>query len=105
MKSFLIDNLSIMNNLKYAIGIDVSMKDFVCCLSVISDQQEVKVKASHKFTNSASGFQSLLEGVKKHSKEQLPIVYVMEAMPGQTRTDRGTARTIRRSPAPTAQMP
>jgi transposase len=45
-----------MNNLKYAIGIDVSMKDFACCLSVINDQQEVKVKASHKFTNTLSGF-------------------------------------------------
>jgi transposase len=68
-----------MNNLKYAIGIDVSMKDFACCLSVINDQQEVKVKASHKFTNTLSGFQSLLEWVKKHAKERLPIVYVMEA--------------------------
>jgi transposase len=29
-----------MKNLKYAVGIDVSMKDFACCLSVINDQQE-----------------------------------------------------------------
>lgn len=68
-----------MNNLKYAIGIDVSMRDFVCCLSVINGQQEVKVKASHKFTNTLSGFQSLSEWVKRHAKESLPMVYVMEA--------------------------
>ncbi len=68
-----------MNNLKYAIGIDVSMKDFACCLSVINNQQEVKVKASHKFTNNIAGFQSLLVWIKRHVKEELPVVFVMEA--------------------------
>lgn len=66
-------------NLKYAIGIDVSMKDFACCLSVISSEQDVKVKATHKFTNTAAGFASLLEWVKRHAKEALPVVFVMEA--------------------------
>jgi len=68
-----------MNNLKYSVGIDVSMKDFACCLSVINDQQEVKVRATRKFTNGESGFKSLLEWVKKHAKEQIPIFYIMEA--------------------------
>ncbi len=68
-----------MNNFKYSVGIDVSMKDFACCISVINDQQEVKVKASHKFANVEFGFKSLLEWVKKHAKEQLPVVYAMEA--------------------------
>jgi len=68
-----------MKNLKYAIGIDVSMKDFACCLSVINDQQEVKVKATHKFSNAPTGFKSFLDWVKRHSKEILPVVYVMEA--------------------------
>lgn len=66
-------------NLKYAVGIDVSMKSFACCLSVINVQQEVKVKASHKFTNALTGFGSLLEWVKRHAKEDLPVVFVMEA--------------------------
>ncbi|MBV8388273.1 MAG: IS110 family transposase [Mucilaginibacter sp.] len=68
-----------MKNLKYAVGIDVSMKDFACCLSVINDQQEVKIKATHKFINTATGFGLFLEWVKRHSKEPLPVVYVMEA--------------------------
>jgi transposase len=68
-----------MNNLKYAIGIDVSMKDFACCLSVINDQQEVKVKATHKFSNAPTGFKLFLEWVGRHSKEVLPVVYIMEA--------------------------
>jgi transposase len=68
-----------MKNLKYSIGIDVSMKDFACCLSLINDQQDVKVKSSHKFANSLTGFKTLMGWVKHHCKEQLPIVFVMEA--------------------------
>lgn len=68
-----------MKNLKYAIGIDVSMKDFACCLSVINDEQEVKIKATHKFNNTPTGCKQLLDWVNRHSKEELPTVYVMEA--------------------------
>lgn len=68
-----------MKNLKYSIGIDVSMKDFACCLSVINDRQDVKVKASHKFNNTSTGFDLLLEWLKHHLKEQLPMIFVMEA--------------------------
>lgn len=68
-----------MKNLKYSIGIDVSMKDFACCLSVINDQQEVKVKSSHKFNNTLAGFQTLTLWVKSHCKEQLPCTFTMEA--------------------------
>lgn len=68
-----------MKNLKYAIGIDVSMKDFACCLSVINDHQEVKVKASHKFSNTPVGFKALLEWTGRYRKEELPAVFLMEA--------------------------
>ncbi len=68
-----------MKNLKYSVGIDVSMKDFACCLSVINDEQDVKVKASHKFANTQTGFVELLEWIKRHQKEVLPITFVMEA--------------------------
>lgn len=79
MKGFLIVNMRAMKNLKYSVGIDVSMKDFACCLSVIDNEQEVKIKATHKFSNSPSGFKLFLEWVKRHSKEALPVSYVMEA--------------------------
>ncbi|WPU97974.1 IS110 family transposase [Mucilaginibacter sp. cycad4] len=68
-----------MKNLKYSVGIDVSMKDFACCISVINDEQDVKVKATHKFANIESGFGALLEWVKRHKKEDLPLIYTMEA--------------------------
>ena len=72
-------NCKSMKNLKYSVGIDISMKDFACCLSVINDQQDVKVKASHKFTNNKAGFQSFLDWIKNHCKEPLPVFFVMEA--------------------------
>lgn len=68
-----------MSNLKYSIGIDVSKKDFHCCLSVIDTEQSVKVKSTHKFANSTSGFKLLLEWAKRNMKENLPVFCVMEA--------------------------
>jgi len=69
-----------MKNLKYTVGVDVSMKDIVCCLSVINEEQEVKVKAPHKFQNSKTGFQKLLSWVQQHIREKnLPVNFIMEA--------------------------
>lgn len=68
-----------MRNLKYTVGVDVSMKEIVCCLSVINELQDVKVKATHKFLNTKTGFVKLLSWVQQHTPEQLPINYVMEA--------------------------
>lgn len=68
-----------MSNLKYAIGIDVSKKDFHCCLSVIDTEQLVKVKAAHKFQNTVSGFKVFFDWLNRNTKEPLPICCVMEA--------------------------
>lgn len=68
-----------MSNLKYSIGIDVSKKDFHCCLSLIDTEQLVKVKNSHRFSNSAAGFKLFIDWIDKNLKEQLPVFFVMEA--------------------------
>lgn len=68
-----------MISLKYCVGIDVSMKDFHCCLSIIDSAQEVRVKASHKFSNDKKGFALFAEWIKKHCKEPVCVVFVMEA--------------------------
>jgi len=68
-----------MTNLKYSVGIDGSKKDFKACLSVINQMQEVKVKASGTFTNNLRGFELFFKWVKKNSKEDLPVFYLMEA--------------------------
>jgi len=66
--------------LKYSLGIDVSKKDFHACLSVIGTNQQVKVKASRKFSNQQTGFKELLLWLANHTKEaDLPLVIVMEA--------------------------
>lgn len=66
--------------LKYALGIDVSSQSLQCCLSVIDIQQTVKVKATHSFSNSLTGFKQLDHWIKKHYKEkQVPLVIGLEA--------------------------
>lgn len=66
--------------LKYSLGMDASKKDIHVCLSVIDSKQQVKVKASSKFTNSFQGFTDLLVWLNKHKKESdTPLVSVIEA--------------------------
>ena len=66
-------------NLKYAVGIDISMGEFHVCFSVIDALQKVTIKGSRSFTNNSKGFQALAIWVKAHQKEaNLPIVYAME---------------------------
>jgi transposase len=67
-------------NLKYAVGIDISKDSFHACISVINMIQKVTIKASHSFFNTPTGFNELLIWVKKYHKESaLPLVYLMEA--------------------------
>jgi transposase len=66
--------------IKYSVGIDISMKSFHACLSVIDCQQQVKVKASRKFTNNATGFKELQNWIQKQYKQNdIPLQIVMEA--------------------------
>lgn len=66
--------------IKYSLGIDISMKSFHVCLSVIDNQQQVKVKASRKFTNSAIGFKELYDWIQKQYKNpDIPLHIIMEA--------------------------
>jgi transposase len=66
--------------LKYSLGIDISKNDFHACLSVIEVNQQVKVKASRKFSNHEQGFKDLISWLGNHRKElSVPLVIVMEA--------------------------
>lgn len=66
--------------IKYSLGIDISMKMFHVCLSVIDNRQQIKVKASRKFNNSAAGFKELYVWIQKHYKQQdIPLHIIMEA--------------------------
>ncbi len=66
--------------IKYALGIDISMKTFHVCLSTIDLQQHLKVKASSSFTNNVNGFKQLVSWLNRHYKlEQIPLLVAMEA--------------------------
>jgi len=45
-----------MDYLKYGVGIDMAMKKFDVCLSLIDNVQKVTVKSSTSFTNNLKGF-------------------------------------------------
>jgi transposase len=66
-------------HLKYGIGIDMSMKKFNACISVIDRVQKVTVKASSSFSNDVKGFTLFLAWVDKHDKLKLPKVFLAEA--------------------------
>ena len=66
--------------LKYSLGIDVSMKIFHVCLSVMESSQQVKVKASRKFNNNTAGFKEVHDWIEKNYKQKdTPLQVVMEA--------------------------
>ena len=66
--------------LKYSLGIDMSSKDFHCCMSSIDEKQVVKIIATSKFANALVGFKALTIWIGKHRKEkEIPLVIVMEA--------------------------
>jgi transposase len=68
-----------MDYLKYGIGIDMAMKKFDVCFSVIDTLQKVTVKASTSFTNNAKGFIAFSKWVNKHTKLDLSKVFLAEA--------------------------
>ncbi len=65
--------------LKYSLGIDLSKAKFDVCLSIIDSTQHVSIKGSRKFSNTAEGFKSFLSWTKAHYKEDIPMVFIMEA--------------------------
>lgn len=66
-------------NLKYSVGIDMSKESFDACISVINTLQVVIIKATRKFNNTRHGFDEFLIWIKKHLKEDLPVVVTLEA--------------------------
>ncbi len=68
-----------MKNLKYGIGIDVAKANLDVCLSVISEDQKVKIIASRKFENNLTSIKAFEAWASKHCKESLPVVFLMEA--------------------------
>lgn len=66
--------------LKYSVAADISHKDFKSCIVTIDSEQQIKVKASRKFDNSASGFKAFKQWYEKNHKDSnIPMHFCMEA--------------------------
>jgi len=65
--------------LSYSVGLDVGFKEIYAHILFRTDLQEIKIKASTKFENTAAGFARFSKWISSHIKEEVPVIYVMEA--------------------------
>lgn len=68
-----------VKNLKYSVGLDISKDNIHACVSVIDEQQSVKVISSKLFINSNKGFIQMDTWIKKYHLDPIPLVIIMEA--------------------------
>ena len=67
-------------NLKYSVGLDIASKKIDICISVIDNNQMVKVVSSKSFLNTLNGFKAMEEWIiKNHKEKDVQIVLCMEA--------------------------
>lgn len=64
---------------KYSVGLDVSKDIIQAVLIAVNIELNVIIKASHTFRNKVEGFKELLQWVKKHCKQNIPVHFTMEA--------------------------
>jgi transposase len=68
-----------MQQLKYSVGIDMAKDQFKTCFSVIDQQQKVTVKGTGSFRNNVTGFEEFYAWTLKHTREKIPVHYLVEA--------------------------
>src|SRR6185436_15691482 len=68
-----------MEQLKYSVGIDMARDQFKTCFSAIDRQQKVTIKATGSFNNNVSGFEEFYAWTRKHTREKIPVYYLVEA--------------------------
>lgn len=65
--------------LKQVVGIDVAQKELVVSLGNMDEETTTRVYAHKTFMNNKKGFMALILWAKKHTIEEIPLRYVMEA--------------------------
>ena len=68
-----------MNLLKQVVGIDVSKETLDICLGRLKLDLSIELHSYKVFKNTVSGFELLLEWVKKNTIVDMELLYVMEA--------------------------
>lgn len=64
---------------KQVSGIDVSKAELVVCLGRMYDDWTPELYSSKSFANTRTGFKQFVEWVKKFTKAEIPVRFVMEA--------------------------
>ena len=65
--------------IKQVLGIDVAQKELVTCLGRVYEDLELELYGRKTFANTAKGFESLVQWVKKLTQDGIVVRYVMEA--------------------------
>lgn len=65
--------------IKYVNGIDMSKDKFDACLMSVDVELNYKVIAQRQFSNNTTGFKELLQWMKKHCVQKIPLHILMEA--------------------------
>lgn len=65
--------------IKQGVGIDISKDDFQACFSILTENLDIKVRASRKFKNNQSGFVSFCDWFSSKQTAVLSIDFTMEA--------------------------
>ena len=66
--------------LKYSVGLDVSGKKLMPCISTIDQIQKVVIKSTKGISNNLTGFKLLTQWIEKHWNDKtVPLVISMEA--------------------------
>ena len=68
-----------MEEVKVAVGIDISKDDFHVCLKEKTASEVVKIKGTRSFSNDNKGFDDLVSWVLKREKQGTRVCYIMEA--------------------------
>lgn len=68
-----------MNNVKMAVGIDVSMDDFHACIKVENQAGKVVIKGTKTFNNTGAGFEEFHRWALGRKKGDCSLSFVMEA--------------------------
>ena len=64
---------------RQAVGIDISADSFVAAICSIDTEQDLSFLSIKTFSNTSSGFTSLIKWTARFLKESIPVVYAMEA--------------------------
>jgi len=64
---------------RQVLGIDVAKKELVVCLGRVYDEQTLELYAHRAFPNMDKGFAAMVLWVKKLTREDAPVRYVVEA--------------------------